>query len=447
MITVIWCRKSMIWKKIINRPLVSMMKVFVILTTLFIFSPLMLRCQTVESAREKFLAGNYEEAESEIKSVLEKEKGNIEAENLLLEIERARKKKQSFLLTKKALLEIENRNFEEAYNLLKEAIIQDPENEEARKLYLSIHEIAEIEKKSLENIIKEEVSKSKITEEVQIAKKIETQGEVGVEVSAETQEKSKSKEAEINKPGEIEPAEKVEQPKKIEPARPVEKIIPPEKPEPGKPKKRRNHAYIQVTSAYTVANSNNLDYVNSKVSLLGGDVFGYYYFNFLKEHVGISTNYSISFLKLKGEDVVDFLVQRVNASVRYRAFLFEKDENLKLTVGAMLGYNLFSLHSKTEYGVYKFTTLYSPGFGFFISDPVIYRFIKNKIFENLGFEGELNFVYLFRKGAPYSLDIYSGAYYDVARYRISLGFNTEIIKDREVHERYNNIQIGSGYRF
>jgi len=442
---VIWYKKIMICKKIIDRPLVSMVMIFAITTILFIFSPLIVRCQTVESAKEKFLAGNYEEAESEIKSVLEKERGNIEAENLLLEIEKARKKKQSFLLTKKAILEIENRNFEEAYNLLKEAIVKDPENEEARKLYLSIHEIAEIERKSLENIIKEEVSKSKITEEVQIAEAIEMPEEKP-EVKVESGESSRSKEAET-KPKEIEPAEKVEQPKKIEPARPVEKIIPPEKPKPGKPKKRRNHAYIQVTSAYTVANSNNLDYVNSKVSLLGGDVFGYYYFNFLKEHVGISTNYSISFLKLKGEDVVDFLIQRVNASVRYRAFLFEKDDNLKLTVGTMLGYNLFSLHNKTEYGVYKFTTLYSPGFGFFISDPVIYRFIRSKIFENLGFEGELNFVYLFRKGAPYSFDIYSGAYYDVARYRISLGFSTEIIKDREVRERYSNIQIGSGYRF
>jgi hypothetical protein len=167
----------------------------------------------------------------------------------------------------------------------------------------------------------------------------------------------------------------------------------------------------------------------------------------MKRRLGVSLDYTGNFLKLSGNDAIDFTTHRVNVSARFRTYFFEKEYG-RLTVGARLSYHLFFLSNKMDEGVYNFTQVYGPSFGVFLEDPVLYRFWRNSVTRRLGFEGEFN--YLVVTGgddAPTSPEIYLGAYYDVDRYRFSLGYRSYGIKNDRVKESYDDIELGVGYRF
>jgi len=310
------------------------------------------------------------------------------------------------MLTERALIAINNREFENAFSYLEEAILIDPENIRARELYLSIYEIAEIEKESLGEIIDEEKLLA-LKEEV---KRIE----------------------------EPEPTQVEEEPLMVE--KQAEKI---EK----KPEWARNRGFIKVSTAFTIANSDNLDYIDSKVSMLGGKLEAQYYFNFLERKLGVSLDYAGSLIKTGGDENIKFITHRINTSVRFRTFFFEDGKN-RLMVGARINYHVFLLQNQEDIGVYNFTRIYGPSFGIFVSDPVIYRFVKKDFFKNIGIEGEIDYLFLIgKKDAPYSPELYIGTYYDLNRYRFSLGYCRYTIKDADVKESYNDIELSAGYWF
>lgn len=361
---------------------------------LFVFLllvPLLAVAQSIESARKKLEAGDYAGAEEELNQILEEESENIEARALLSEIEKMRKKEKAELLTQRALIEIDNRNFETAFLYLEEAILLDPENIRARKLYLSIHEIAKVEEESRQE-----------------ERTAVSQGESKEEEPKELPKQEEETETSALKEGEF---------------------------------------IVRVSTILTIANSNNLDYFDSKVSLLSGRVDTRYYFKFLDRRFGLSLDYSGSFLKASGDENIEFTIHRMNVSARFRTYFFD-DRQSRMIAGARLNYHLFILHNRAEHGVYNFTRVYGPSLGVFISDPVVYRFLKKKLFENLGFEAELNYLLLLKRGdPPKALELSIGSYYDLSRFRFGLGYRRYSIRNSDVKENYNDIELSVGYRF
>jgi len=383
-----------------------------VITALF-FLPASLFSQTVDSARDLLKAGDYTGAEEELKSLLESEPDNIDALALLDEVQRTVKQEKARVLVEKALIEINNRNFDQAYAYCEQAILLDPENARARELYLSIHEVGEIEKKSVEEQVALEKEKTP-QEAAREKEKAQTpEGETGVEKAA----------------GAAGPEVTTGKPK-----------APEKKPE-------YNRALIKIATAYSFSNSNNLDFIDSKISHFGGRFDGRYYFNFLDRRLGASLDYVGYYIKTSGDESINFSVHRTNVSARYRMFLFETG-GLKLTAGARLNYHIFLLQNRESEGAYNFTRIYGPSIGVFFSDPVLYRFIKKDFFKNVGFEGEMNYLFLLGKGSPpRSPEWYIGSFYTLNRYQFGLGFRSYSLRTSDIKETYRDIELSAGIMF
>jgi tetratricopeptide (TPR) repeat protein len=371
---------------------ITMLGLVLLLTGLFL--PRAVSCQSIESARDKFLREEYDEAIAELEAVLQADSENIDAISLLNEVEQKSRQKRSAALTQRALREIENRQFEAAYEYLQQAILIDPENEQARRLFLSLYEVGEIEEESVAMAAEEATAAAVVP------------APAG-EVVAGTEEAVS---------------------------------LPP-------PPPQYDTALIKLSTSYTFANSNKLDYIDGRVSLIGARVEGRYYLDFWEKRVGASVDYTVYPLKTYGDSRIQFIVHRANIAARIRTYFFE-EENSKLTVGAKLNYHFFTLQNLAEAGAYNFKQIYGPSIGIFVSDPVIYRFVKNDFFKDFGLEGEFNYLFLMGQGtAPSSLELYLGAYYNLDRYRFSLGYRLYSISKESINENYSDIEISAGYRF
>ena len=350
------------------------------------------KCQSLESAEQKLLDEDYDAAIEELEAILEADSENIDAISLLNEVEQKSRQKRSAALTQRALGEIENRRFEAAYEYLQQAILIDPENDQARRLFLSLYEVGEIEEESVLMAAEEAV----VAEAVPAG-----ESEAGTE---ETES------------------------------------LPP-------PPPQYDTALVKLSTSYTFANSNKLDYIDGRVSLIGARIEGRYYLDFWEKRIGASVDYTVYPLKTYGDSRIQFIVHRANIAARIRTYFFE-EQDYKLTVGAKLIYHFFTLQNLAEAGAYNFKQIYGPSIGVFVSDPVIYRFVKNDFFKDFGLEGEFNYLFLMGQGtAPSSLELYLGAYYNLDRYRFSLGYRLYSISKESINENYSDIEISAGYRF
>jgi len=380
-----------------------------------VFLPLFAGAQTLESARDSYERGDYTAAEEELKALLAENGENNEALALLREIELQRRKEEAASLTERALIEINSRNFREAYALLERAVVLDPENSRARELYLSIHEVLQVEGETLDQMLERREEELSMVEEPV------------TEISSE-EERAVS--------GEVSPKEEEPVP---------EEAAPP--PEP-KVEQRYDRALVRGGGVFSFARSDNLDYIDSNAGLLGLRVDGRYYFDVLQRGLGLSFDYTGSVLKLSGEDLISFGSHRMNFSARYRLYLFERDYG-RLTLGARLNYHLFVLNNREPLGVYNFVRVYGPSLGLFFEDPVLYRFWKREFLKQFGFEGDFNYLVLVGKGkqAPRASEWSLSAYYDLKRYRFSLGYRRYALRNDAVRESYNDIELTAGYRF
>lgn len=367
--------------------------------------------QTVDSARDRYEAGDYTGAAEELRAVLESEPDNIDALRLLDDVQRAEKQKKAQVLVEKALIEINNRNFKQASAYCEQAILLDPENERARELYLTIHEVDQIEKQSeAEQIAREKEAAREAQEEEKTGPTVEDTGVEGV--------------AGVSGP-EVTTGE----------------------PKPSMEQPEYDRALIKIATAYSFANSDNLDFINSKISHFGGRFDGRYYFDFLDRKLGVSLDYIGYYIKTSGDDSINFSVHRTNASARYRMSFFERDGS-KLTAGVRLNYHIFLLQNRESEGAYNFTRIYGPSIGVFIDDPVLYRFIKRNFFKNVGFEGEMNYLFLIGTGSPpRSPEWYLGSYYTLKRYQFGIGFRSYSLRTSDIKETYRDIELSAGYRF
>ena len=210
--------------------------------------------------------------------------------------------------------------------------------------------------------------------------------------------------------------------------------------------------FITVSTLYTFADSNRLDYIDSKVSMIGYKLDGGYYFGFLERRLGLSADYSGYLFKTSGNVSIDFLIHRLNASIRFRTFLFENKTNTWI-VGIRANYHYFYLKSLKEEGAYNFKRIYGPSFGLFTSDPIINRFYKSELFKDIGFEGEIHYLSMIEKDDPPSvIEFYVGTYYRLNRFnfnrlKLALGYRLYRISESSINETYNDIEFKVGYNF
>ena len=394
--------------------------------------PTVMLAQTVESARELYEAGDFERALQELQSILADDVENLEAQSLQSEVQLAMQRMQARELTEAALVEINSRRFEQAYAYLERAILLDPENSEARELYLSIHEVLQVEGESIEEMLERQQKELTAVGEPPPGEEVEQPDtELSEEASATAEAAAEAAAAAAATAAVTEPEEQ-EAPEHA----PIEQV------------ERFDTLFIRGGLVFTFANSDNLDYVDSSVSLLGIHLDGRYFFDFWEKRLGLSFGYIGSFLKLGGSEYVNFSTHRLNVSARLRTYFFEEDYG-RLTVGAILNYHLFVLSNRESLGVYNFTRVYGPALGFYIEDPVLYRFWKKPFLRSFGMETEFNRLFIIGKGseAPSATEWYLGAYYDYKRYRFHTGYRHYRIRNDSVKETYNDIELGAGYRF
>jgi tetratricopeptide (TPR) repeat protein len=412
----------------VQRPTNNWRELFFIFILILLISmiPSVMLAQTVESARELYEAGNFEGALQELQSILADDVENLEAQSLQSEVQLALQRLQARELTEAALVEINSRRFEQAYAYLEQAILLDPENSEARELYLSIHEVLQVEGESIEEMLERQQKELTAVGEPPPGEEMEGPD---TDISEET---AAAAAAAVAVPEEQPVSEEKAAPEHT----PVEEV------------ERFDTLFIRGGLVFTFANSDNLDYVDSSVSLLGIHLDGRYFFDFWEKRFGLSFGYIGSFLKLGGSEYVNFSTHRLNVSVRLRTYFFEEDYG-RLTVGAILNYHLFILNNRETLGVYNFTRVYGPSLGFYIEDPVLYRFLKKPFLRSFGMETEFYRLFMIGKGseAPSATEWYLGAYYDYKRYRFHTGYRHYRIRNDSVKESYNDIELGVGYRF
>lgn len=376
--------------------------------------------QSIETATEKYNAGDLAGAEKDAKALLEKDSNNIDAIELLNKIEKTVKKNKSEVLTKKALIEIDNRNFNSAFGYLKKAILLDPENNKARELFMSIKEVADIEQKS------EEEQKNLAAEPGSVKSPGVSQGKVTLKNTKEqptaTTPQTKANEQLIGAASQTGAA----------------KRAPENKPQ-------GNIAYLKLSPSYTFADSNNLDYIDSHVSLAGSRLEADYFFDFLMRLVGFSLDYSGLFLKTTGSEYINFMVHSLDASLVLRLFILKDSFGNAMTIGTKLNYHFFYLYNLANSGVYDFVNLYAPSVEVFISEPIISRIIRIDFLKNLGFQGSFSFLYIGQANAPYSYEYYAGAYYNIGSFKFTAGYRSKAIEDSSTREVYNSIETGAGF--
>ena len=404
-----------------NRSVLSLSKLFLLIIFIFLFVAIFQLAfpQSIESVKEKIKNNDLEGAQTEVIKILQKDKNNIDALELLNKIKKLKRQKESEILTKKALIAIDNEDFEVAYDLLEKALVLDPDNKKARDLFLSLNDVVNIEKKSEKEEQKIESEKIAKKEEMQIAKAQESK----VKNVPEKKEEIVIKE-EKN----------------------INQTI--SKEEKKKPKKQEftNWLEAEVFPLFAFTKSNRLNYIDSSQSLVGSGLGVSYYPNFIKRKVGISIDYLSFFIKTSGSDYIKFNIHRFNISLKYRFYLLKDSKGNKLFIEPKLGYSYFYLNNLMNYGAYDFKKLYGPSIGVRLLDPVFYRFINKDFLKKIGMKAVFNLLYIPQKNAPISPEFYIGSYYKIKKsFNVNLGFRSYMIFKGDVHETYNDIEAGVSY--
>ncbi len=376
--------KSMLYRKIIIT--------VIIIGSINSFS--VIYSQTFESARQKYEKKNYKETIKELKLLLKIDGNNFKASKLLQKAIIALKNKQSIFYTEKAVLEINYGKIKVAYKLLEKAIKLNPSNEKANKMFFSIHDVVNIEEK------------------VKIAKKQKQEKKVQAEKKIRAI-KIKEKRNSIR----------------------LKKIL-----------MSREQLSLSISSIYTTATSDNLAYANGDFAGLGLRLNANYYFNSSDKKFGIAIDYSNLLLKLDTNDDVNFSIHKIKSSLLYRFFVYE-DLGGQFIIEPRINYQVFVLNNLKPAGIYNFKNIYGFSFGLKISDPILHHFGKNKVFENIIFEAEINMLAMPNKEAALLVkDFYAGLKYQLKNLQIKLGYHYFGINNNTVHETYNSIELGVGYK-
>jgi hypothetical protein len=303
---------------------------------------------------------------------------------------------ESTQLTFQAQDELDKHHFDSAFKLVQKAIKLNPSNEKAKNMYMNLSEFISIPQNNVPQ-------KQKIKEKKNIDKKV-----------SETTDIYKNK-----------------------PAKPAEEKKPEES---GK-------GFIQFGLLCSFGKSDYLDYINSAVVMGGGRAEGGYLFPLKDYQIGFSADYSLYPLKIKGDSNIDFMIHKFNAFLCGQQSFFP-DNNRSLILGIRGGYHLFLLNNKKNEGVYYFRQAASAAAGFYVSDPLFRRFIKNDSIMPFGIEASFTVIPLIKKGDNALAMEYSIAgTYTASTLEFLLGWRMYQISNGQVHERFSDIEFATRYLF
>ncbi len=219
-----------------------------------------------------------------------------------------------------------------------------------------------------------------------------------------------------------------------------------------KPKQEQgthDNFFITLSPYFASSGSNAVSGIDSGVTHLGVKAEAVYYFNLLGGLLGLSLDYSGTFLKLSGLDEINIIIHKADAFARFRIHLFETD-SFRTELGVKAGYRLYYLQNIESRGAYNFTLLYGPAFGIFFSDPVLARFINNDFLKNCGIEGEAGLLLIPGEGNQawiFNLDFYLGIYYRMGSFCYCFGYSYYGIMREALSETSHAILVGVRYYF
>ncbi len=362
--------------------------------------------QSIDSVKEKIKNGDLKAAEEEVLQILKNDKNNVDALELLNQIKKLKKQKESDLLTEKAIIAIDNGDFEVAYDLLEKALVLNPENKKAMELFLSLNEVVKIEKQS-EKEEQQKVEKETKGKEVTIAK-----GEGGAVAIAQGKKQA---------PQEA-PLKETTQ------------------------KKGRKRLELELFPLFAFTNSNKLSYVDSSQSLVGSGIGVSYYPGIANDKLGFSLVYLSYFVKASGIEYIKFNIHRATLFFEYRIYtLMDKKKN-RMIIEPKIGYSFFYLNNLMEYSAYEIKKLYGPVVGVGLQDPIFSRFIDKDFFKKMSGRLDLNILYIPQKGAPLSSEIFTGFNYLLKKnLGINLGFRLYMVFKDNVRETYSDVELGASY--
>ena len=81
---------------------------------------------------------------------------------------------------------------------------------------------------------------------------------------------------------------------------------------------------------------------------------------------------------------------------------------------------------------------------------MIYRFVKKKIFQNLGFEGQADVLFIpGQEGSSMlsSIEFRLGAFYNLKQFSFSMGYRQYRIMQQQISESYHDIELGVRYNY
>jgi hypothetical protein len=229
-----------------------------------------------------------------------------------------------------------------------------------------------------------------------------------------------------------------------------------------------NEFSVELAPLVSFTDSNATDVVENNLMMLGSRLDVQYYgfdflwdlieldffqqFSFLKEMIGVSLDYHGLFVKLSGDENINFTTHRFNLSLRGRFFLLKEKVNKYNTTGLILGgklnFHLFQLINAEEKGAYGIENIIGPSLGFFASDTVVYHFVKNDLFSKMGLECDANILPLFSDdGAGINLEYYIGAFYIFEAFKFGAGVRSYSFMVEDINEGYFDIVLNAAYRF
>jgi hypothetical protein len=308
---------------------------------------------------------------------------------------------ESRQLTEQAIKELDAHNFKNAYQLIMEAVKLDPSNETAKNLYVNLNELIELPGHALPNYVKERgipaVGKERVIVDKNAAGPVVYTGK----------EKYSLTESEFP---------------------------------------MKSMSYLKLGLMYSMGESNFLNYVDSDVRLLGLRAEAGHYFNQTEGRLGLSADYTGYFVKIQGDQRIDFTVHRLNAFLLNRNNFFPCEAG-SLIIGFRAGYHYYMLQNKTKEGAYYFKELNGPALGVFFSEPLFFRLWENETLKSIGLEGGLNCVPMLWMNNPVMALEYNVAFtYNLERIRFSMGWRSYQIDNGKVRERFSDIELSTEYR-
>jgi len=310
---------------------------------------------------------------------------------------------QSENLTIAAQNKINAYKFKEAYKLLQKAILVNPDNEIAKKLYMPLYEMFNRGKKKQTRGLAQKRNKVKpVAQRITGCRECMNDCENYLRKKREKAYKDFiAKEASLK---------------------------------------------VGVKFAWQLTQSNYLPFLNAETSLLATGFELFYFPSFLGKLGGIHLDYHGGLVNILGDSRIKFLSHRATGDLILRGFFFVNN-GMALEAGIMWGYHYYNLQNLKTEGAYFYRSIWGPSVGIYIREPLLGRFVKNSFLKKSGIELKANVILnIDDNTSPVTGDFYGGIYIGLKNMDIGIGYRFYSIWGKEVTEYFQDIIISIQWR-